>query len=120
MLIIASIRRGRSPWPTGPAAYGWPGDSGEHHGSAFPGDAAWPRGVPFVETLYDANTSSGQPLLPFEVRQYLSYATYKDAQEDVYPDAPVTPALFPDDRGGRSTVPCQTQLGEISEVAVDS
>ena len=48
----------------------------------------------YVETLYDASTSSGKPFLPFEVRQYLTYAAYKEAQAYVYPDAPVSPAMF--------------------------
>ena len=48
----------------------------------------------YIETLYDASTSSGQPFLPFEVRQYLTYASYKDSQAYIFPDAPVTPKTF--------------------------
>ncbi len=56
-----------------------------------------PRGheaFKFIETLYDASTSSGHPFLPFEVRQYLSYAAYKDSNAYVYPDAPATTKVF--------------------------
>lgn len=62
-----------------------------------------PRGheaFKYIETLYDASTSSGQPFLPFEVRQYLTYASYKDSMAFVYPDAPVTPEVFRRMTGG--------------------
>ena len=41
-----------------------------------------PRGLEnfkYIETLYDASTMSGKLLLPFEARNYLSYASYKDS-----------------------------------------
>jgi len=56
-----------------------------------------PRGLEnfkYIETLYDASTMSGKLLLPFEARNYLSYASYKDSLAFVYPDAPVSPEVF--------------------------
>ncbi|MBI2686966.1 MAG: FAD-dependent oxidoreductase [Acidobacteria bacterium] len=46
----------------------------------------------YLETLYDASTSSGNRFLPFEVRDYLNYRTLRDASAYIYPDNAITTA----------------------------
>jgi len=56
-----------------------------------------PRGSEYfryLETLYDASTSSKQPFLPFEVRKYLVYRIYPYSRVSIHPDEPVSGRLF--------------------------
>lgn len=56
-----------------------------------------PRGSEYfryLETLYDASTSSKQPFLPFEVRKYLVYRIYPYSRVSIHPDEPVSGQLF--------------------------
>ena len=64
--------------------------TGSHFRDAPRGNEAFK----FIETLYDASTSLGQPFLPFEQRMYLSYGSFKDSNAYVYPNAPVTQKVF--------------------------
>lgn len=56
-----------------------------------------PRGSTYyryLETLYDASSSSDHSFFPFEIRRYLVYRNYPFLQIYAHPDEPVTGAQF--------------------------